>query len=88
MSCGHPDPFLCAYLKQHIHGRLWEIWNGQNISPEEAAKYRELWINQAKAEPATDSPTEEEKQCDEALKPCEYRIPIMENGRQKLKACG
>lgn len=86
MNCGHPDPFLCAYLKQHIHGRLWEIWNGQNISAEDAAKYRELWIKQATGEPKVEP--DDEAKCDQSLQPCEFRIPIMEGDRQKLKACG
>lgn len=40
-----PDPELCKRLGRHIHGRLWEIWNGVNISPEKAARYRAMWEN-------------------------------------------
>lgn len=45
--CGHPDPELCGRLGMHIHGRLWEIWNGINITAEKAAVFRAMWEAQA-----------------------------------------
>jgi hypothetical protein len=45
--CNCPDPKLCQRLKQHINGRLWEIWSGINIDPKTAAQYRTLWERQA-----------------------------------------
>lgn len=50
--CNCPDPALCAELKTHIAGRLWEIWNGINIDPEKAEKYRAMWRREAKGLPA------------------------------------
>ncbi len=47
-TCDHPDPALCHRLKKHIYDRLWEIWNGINIDPKDAQKYRSLWEKQAK----------------------------------------
>jgi hypothetical protein len=45
--CTCPDPALCARLRKHIKGRLWRIWNGIDIDPTEAMKYRILWTRQA-----------------------------------------
>ena len=47
-TCTCPDPALCARLKRHINGRLWEIWNNVNIDPKTAQQYRDLWERQAK----------------------------------------
>ena len=50
MSCKCPKPELCEELQQHINGRLWEIWNGINITPITAKKYRSMWRKQTKKE--------------------------------------
>lgn len=49
-TCDCPDPALCQKLNKHMKGRLWDIWNGINIDPKTAQKYRELWSKQAKVE--------------------------------------
>lgn len=38
-----PDAELCARLGKHIHGRLLQIWRGENIDPVMAAQYRAKW---------------------------------------------
>lgn len=46
-----PDEQLCQRLKHHIHGRLWEIWQGINISPDKALAYRNKWLTDAGLSP-------------------------------------
>jgi hypothetical protein len=46
-QCGGPNAGLCAALKRHIRGRLWELWNGVNVAPAMAEGFRQRLLKRA-----------------------------------------
>jgi hypothetical protein len=76
MTC--PDPELCVRLKQHIHGRRKQIWDGAVLTPVQCSLYRAKWLRDAGLGEAV-----------ERTSPCLHLgETLREDGKAMTRGCG